>query len=197
MRYLASSMVGLAGLFAASQAMACACCAEPGQRNLVSEPFGGYATEELLSLQFADRATTFMTACDQDCVEGISVFSDGYKTKVAWSDDGSLRLDLRAETDEASGTLTISRPKEMTLFSTDPTPGSSSGMVSLYTEWRIQAPVTGTGTFKAVDPAKTTATLIIHGTGNSCVSTVGMTNWTLDVKGEGVDFRLFGKLNEL
>lgn len=188
-------MVGLAGLFAASQALACACCAEPGQRNLVTEPFGGYATEELVSLQFADRATTFMTACDQDCVEGISVFSDGYKAEAKWTDDGALHFDLTADKAEGSGSLTLSRPKDMTLFTTDPTPGSNAGMVQLYTEWRVQAPVTGTGAFKAVNPKTTTATLIIHGTGNSCVSTVGMTHWTLDVEGDGVDFRLFGKLN--
>jgi hypothetical protein len=39
-----------------------------------------------------------------------------------------------------------------------------------------------------------TATLILHGGGNSCSSSIDFKRWTLSVKGKGIEFTFLGDM---
>ena len=187
------SVATAATLFSATAAFACACCAEPGQRTQTTERFGEYVSEILVELPFGEEATTFTTACGEECVQGVAVIADSYKVAAKWT-NGSLTLDLTGPTPEASGVLKLARASSVMIFATDPTPGSQEGGTTLYKEWRLKTQVAGTGTFDAVRMGRASATLVIHGAGNNCPSPEDMTHWSLDVKGIKIDFRLFGKI---
>ncbi len=185
---------GLAAASLSGQAHACACCADPGQRTLTTEPMDGYIAEEFKIVTWSNEARPFLGPCD-DCLEGIKGLSDVYKTKVAWS-DGGLVFKLTGDTPAGTGTLSLAAPQSMDVFSTDQTPGDREGMVTLYKEWRVETGVTGTGAFSAVTGKGHKASLVLHGRGNSCEIADGMSHWSMDVKGPGVDFRLYGRLNQ-
>ena len=184
---------GLAAASLSGEAHACACCADSGQRTLSTEAIDGYVGEEFKRVRWSAIAQPFLSPCDE-CVQGIKALSDSYQIGVFWTDKG---LEFRMIGDEpgAKGTLLLATPKEITVFSTDRTPGDRDGMVVLYKEWRVTVPIKGTGAFSAVTGEGHLAELVLHGTGNSCEMADGMTHWSLGVKGPDVDFRFYGRLN--
>ena len=78
----------------------------------------------------------------------------------------------------------------MSRFEVDPR--ASTGPVppngpSLYKEWRLSR-------IANVGGKTANATLILHGDGNSCSSSIDFKRWTLIVKGNAIDFTFLGDL---
>ena len=113
---------------------------------------------------------------------------------VAEASDQGLMLGLTGRINRGRGILELSRPEIITSFAADPEPDSKTRTTLLYKEWRMQVPIRGSGIFDAVSSDAHMAELVLIGAGNSCPSPDAFTHWSLDVKGNGVDFRLFGPL---
>jgi len=93
------------------------------------------------------------------------------------------------------GTLSFVLPGSTLLFATDLRDGRTSigGGPLLYKEWRLGGTVSGTGDFLSRANAATYR-LILHGRGNACLDARDFTRWTLQVRGGGARFTLFGSL---
>lgn len=173
----------------ASPALACACCAEKGERVTQSFARGDYEDEELSQLGDLGTAQVFTTACGLECVVGID--GEAYEYAVALSLENGEAL-LRMS--DGSGALRVALPPEIMSFAVDTDPLSDANHVVLYRELRMVGPVSGTGVFVAADGAQ--AEIILAGEGNQCWSAADFSHWLLDVRGERAEFRLFGGLKQ-
>ena len=59
----------------AGQALACACCADRGERDVIEVTRDAYIEGEFGYLRSDGRAELFVTPCDLDCVRGIDDWS--------------------------------------------------------------------------------------------------------------------------
>lgn len=180
-------------------AQACACCAEPGERYERTETIDDLSLDVLESVRFAAKARLYTTAADWDeQVKGI--------TNPAQSDTYSLTFSRTArdwtfefkDTGGAKGKLNFRLPANVYKLHADTKPQartpSNNTPTRLYKEWRLDSSIAGTGMFTFKKSANGRAQFILHGTGNGCTSPDQFTNWTLDVTGNGVQFRFFGRL---
>jgi hypothetical protein len=198
-RLAAALVLSAVALLTPAAARACACCAEPGERMEYDGRLESYDAGVVDGLVFDPAATLYSTAADwTEQVRGIDNPAQSYDYTLKLEKDGRVwRFDL---TDAAGhrGSLSFRRPAQLRKLHIDTAPqppdeGQSTN-VSLYKEWRLQGPVRGNGMFTLGRTHRAEATLILHGSGNNCTDSSQFGNWTLDVTGEGVRFRFFGKL---
>ena len=174
-----------------SMALACACCADPGQRSTTTQAMNGYVAAVFADLRFGPVANVFVSPCDIECVRGIENPDYAYDLTVKTSGE-AFSLTLIGTENGSLGTMHLRTPKEITAFATDRKPDPTTLTTILYKEWRMKTSVTGGGAFAKL--SNTNAELILIGSGNSCDSDADFTHWMLDVSGEDVDFRLFGAM---
>ena len=174
---------------APTSAVACACCAEKGERYEFQSALADYEIEELARLVAKGRAQTFVTACDIDCVGGVE--NPQYDYDIALNiTDTSVELQLP----EADASLSLSYGGTYTRYSVDTAPFSEGSSPDLFTELRFDGPLIATGDFAAANDLS--AQFILTGTTNSCWSAEHFTHWSLDVESDAVNFRLFGQLGQ-
>lgn len=190
----ALTAASLALLAHASDARACACCSEPGQRIEGTAPLQAYEKAELARLRFAKPAKLYLTAAGFDGVSGIRDPSETYETAlVRQGDVWTFNLkDPKGNT----GSLTFTLPAKMESFFVDLREGAQPPTTDpvLYKEWRLTVPLTATGIFKPGAAAGLTARLILHGRGNACTSAEQLKAWTLVVTGPKASYTLLGAL---
>ena len=181
---------------APAAALACACCTEPGQRLVGSQPLDDYRRGELLRMRFAPEAALFLPSGDAADARGIGDPSDGYRVQVRF--DGRSRLVFALSADgRARGTLALPLPAAVDVFEVDPREGEPdpTGLgPRLYKEWTLRAAPAASGDFSPAGAPGTVATLILHGRGGGCSSAEEFTRWTLALRGPGVDYMLLGEL---
>lgn len=178
--------------YGAKPSQACACCSNDGQRNVQTQKVDAYAAGILADIRF-DEASRLYTG------EGES---DG-GWKLAGTPDFRLAVAKKAgdwsfefTQPEASGTLTFAIPKTVTKFEIDPRePTAAPNGPVLYKEWRLTAPVRGSGMFKDVTGGDQQATLILHGRGNSCTDASQFTAWTIVLHGTKLTTSFFGTVS--
>jgi len=190
---LAASGAAVLALAAANAALACACCANPGQRHVRTAPLDADKRDELGQLRFAATAELFTGEADPEDVKGITTPSRRYRLNAAWEDD---RLVFALRNQQArSGTLSFRRPSTIFLFEVDPRddPGSSLEPV-LYKEWKLTGRAAGSGVFSAGLGPGQELSLILHGRGNSCTSIDQFKHWSLVMQGPKANYTLFGDL---
>jgi hypothetical protein len=177
----------------ASQAFACACCTDPGYRNVRGVPFVGRKRTEIKWVRFANSAQLFVTAGGLETVKGITTPSEHYKIKANW-DKSRVVFDLR-DAQGGSGTLSLAIPRKLSVFEVDPRrgPDQGSGPV-LYKEWKLTGKAAGTGVFSAASSPGHLLTLIVQGRGNACTSAADFAHWTLVMQGPKANYHLFGDL---
>ena len=170
--------------------MACACCADPGERIETISSMTETEIDLLDRLRFGGEADFYLPAGalddDRDQPEtGHPVQPEGYALKVEMAGD---RLVFHLEGGEGRhGSLTIGIPKQFWVFAIDPTPGGNGQEpveTVLRKEWSLATTVTGSGVFATSDGEPRGALLMLLGTGNRCDMAGDFTHWTLDV----VDF---------
>lgn len=196
-KYPVSLISGL-GTFAAcvlipALALACACCADPGQRSWGLQKLDGYIAGILSDIQFGPVANLYVDPCDLECVEGVGDPSYTYDLIVKRQAEG-LNFALVGKDNESRGAIRLQLPDTIETFATDPAPDPSTMSPILYKEWRLATVPSGDGAFGAVTKGHT-AELVLIGRGNSCDSDADFTHWILDARGDGVGFRLFGALD--
>ena len=165
-------------------ALACACCAERGERFEYEVALGDYERGELARVRADGPAILYQTSCGLECVRGIARPKDSYDVTLSVSKDAVVF------TMPGHGDLRFDLPASFAYFGTDTNPTGDAGNVPFYTELRFLGAVTGSGDFEGSAPAE----LVISGAGNICIGAGGFDHWRLRVAGEGVDYRLFGAL---
>jgi hypothetical protein len=184
----------LALLARTPDARACACCADPGERIESVGPLDAYEKGELGRLRFAKAAKLYLNAAGFDVVKGISDPADAYE--VALARQGDLWTFTFKDAKKNAGTLAVNLPAKIESFFVDTHDKKQAATTDpvLYKEWRLAAPVTGTGIFKPGMTGSPTVRLILHGHGNNCTSAEQLTAWTLIVSGPKASYTLFGTL---
>lgn len=191
---LSALTIAAAFLSQAGSAQACACCTEPGQRFENGGPMDAYVRGELGRMRFAPTAVLYSDAGFPDSVQGFAnPSSDPYAVRA--SIRNVISFDFRDNAGRLSR-LQFLLPSAMSRFEVDPRstvrPVPPNGP-NLYKEWRLSGPARVGGA--VLNPRATaTATLILHGDGNSCSSASDFKRWTLSVKGNGIAFTFLGDL---
>jgi hypothetical protein len=176
-----------------SAAFACACCTNEGQRNVANVALDSGKRQEIESLRFSGKATVFTGEGDIDGIEGIATPSGTYQFTAKWLDD-RLVLSFRDAAGH-TGTLSMARPTTLSVFEVDPRNRPDKGHEpSLYKEWKLSAPASGSGVFARGIAPRQILTLIFQGGGNSCTSSIDFSHWTLVMQGPKANYTLFGDL---
>jgi hypothetical protein len=174
-------------------ALGCACCTHEGQRNVATVGIDSEKRQQIESLRYGSKATLFTGEGDVEAIAGIATPSRSYDVTAKWTDnvlvfwfhDGGGR----------TGTLALVRPKTVSVFEVDPRDSPDVGQgPTLYKEWKISSPASGSGVFAPGAGPRQLLTLIIHGRGNSCASDIDFSHWTLVMQGPNANYTLFGNL---
>jgi hypothetical protein len=190
---VSSSCAALLALAAWSDALACACCTNAGQRYVGVERFDSSKRAQIEELRFAAPAQLYVGEAEPKDVEGITTPSSHYELKADWQKD---RL-VFAFRDQAgrSGMLALQRPRTVAVFEVDPRDGPDHGHGPvLYKEWTLTSRAAGSGVFSAGLGPNQQLSLIVHGRGNSCTSSDHFKHWTLQMQGPKAKYKLFGDL---
>jgi hypothetical protein len=183
---------------APGEALACACCTNPGQRYVDVEKLDSGRLEEIERVRLGTEARLYVGAGGVETIEGIQNPAERYDLEVAWdkTHPGKTRIVFTlASLGGFSGTLSLTLPQTISIFEIDPRDAPDQGTgPTLYKEWKLTGEVTGTGAFSPTNSPKQRLTLILQGRGNSCTSAADFTHWTLVTEGPKGEYSLFGDL---
>jgi hypothetical protein len=178
--------------------LACACCTNAGQRYVENTKLQPFQRDIIRELRFAKTANLFSGERDLADVKGIANPSETYALAVTQQKDRfvfSFRDDKKNE-----GTLTLTISDAVAVFEIDPRDSDSptrGGLGPLlYKEWRLTAPFTGSGIFKAGNGGYQRITLIFQGRGRNCPDVDQFTHWTISVHGPLGNYLFFGELEK-
>lgn len=196
------------GLLFPSNALACACCSEPGTYMIWTGKTDTYQLELLGDMKFDQKAFLYMTDAGFNGMKGLGELEKDFESESWIASPGEFDLantfaaktwkfNLKTPTGK-SGILTLPMPVQMLQFKVDIHDGKSSGGGGplLYKEWRFKGVVTsGTGIFKSSIIRPTTYFLVLQGRGNGCDNAEDFTNWHLEIDGRRAKYEFFGKLS--
>ncbi|HEX5888793.1 MAG TPA: hypothetical protein VFY61_08820 [Pyrinomonadaceae bacterium] len=182
----------VAVLLSPINALACACCSNPGHYFSGEVYLDEHPRSELQRIRVARTAYLYSTEAgiEEDSL-GIERPNTSYSLTGAFV--GNVwRLTFRSGTN--TGTLELPLPNKIWNHSVDIHDGkvSPGGGPLLYKEWRLEGDIKGSGFFRNSTPAK--YVLVLQGRGNSCDSAEDFGNWRLQVRGEKADYAFYGKL---
>ncbi len=176
-----------------SDALACACCTDPGQRYVDVEALDSFRRDEIEHVRFAEEANLYLTEAGIEAIKGIVSAVERYGLNVTWEESRVLfALD---DGQGHAGTLSLTIPGKISIFEVDPRDGSDHGHGPvLYKEWKLTGKVAGTGVFAAASEPKHLLTLILQGRGIGCTDAAHFGHWTLVMQGPMANYTLFGDL---
>lgn len=182
-------------LAAAADAAACACCTNRGQRTVGMQAFDSGKHAQVDEMTFLPTAQLYVGEGDTEAIEGIAAAEDNYTLQVT-REAASITFAFKGIA-SAGGSLTLALPERVSVFEVDTRDTPDSGMgPPLYKEWKLTGDVKGTGDFAAASAAGQKLTLILHGTGNSCTSSIDFAHWTLVMEGPRANYTLIGDLQQ-
>jgi hypothetical protein len=174
-------------------AFACACCTNEGQRNVATVALDSGKQQEIESLRFGGKATLFTGEGDVEGIGGIATPAGTYKLSAQWREE-RLVLSFR-DAAGRTGTLSFARPRTVSVFEVDPRDKPDRGRgPTLYKEWKLSGPASGSGVFQPGIAKQQILTLILQGGGNSCTSSIDFTHWTLVMQGPKANYTFYGNL---
>ncbi len=181
----------------ASGAIACACCADVGDRFVEGVKLDTVEEDILNAIVFAKTAEISTGPRSLDEIEGIEIQSlplllTVSKEQKLWTFTFDDRLGN-------VGDLKFAMPENLTKFQVDPRALAGSKHIGegtqLYIEWRLTARAEGDGMLSNSVGGDQRATLIIHGRGNHCPAVSDFNAWSLVLHGSKSQLTLFGGLN--
>ena len=183
----------------ARRVLACACCAEEGQRVEGQHELQAHELVELARVQLGATARLRTGAGDvADYSKGIRDAAQSYVVTLARKSDkrGDQWTMAFREPKGKTGTLAFLLPKVVEEFFVDVRDGKTGGGGGplLYKELRLRMPIGGTGVFEPGMAAGTMARLVLQGRGNLCTEAEQLTHWSLAVSGPKAAYMLFGSL---
>jgi hypothetical protein len=188
-------------------ALACACCSEPGTYSIRTGKAESFELSVLNDVRFDSAAALYMTEAGFDGIKGLGELEKDFESEswTAAPADFNLLNTFAAKTWKftfktptgKAGTLILPMPAQMLKFNVDIHDDSDSGAgPSLYKEWRFKGNVSsGTGIFKSSIIRPTTYFLVLQGRGNNCDDAANFTHWHLEINGKRADYEFFGKLS--
>jgi hypothetical protein len=186
-------LAALLALSATSDAFACACCTDPGERNVTVSKLETAMIEMIEQVEFAKKVDLFTGAGGLESIEGITAPAERYAVKATWEKDRAVfALD---DDKDHSGSLSLEFPEKISIFEVDTrdAPNQAYGP-ALYKEWKLTGKTSGTGAFDAASGPQQRLTLILQGRGNACTSSSDFTHWSLVMEGPKANYLLFGDL---
>jgi hypothetical protein len=178
-----------------TDALACACCVDPGFYSISTRKPDAYEIDELKKIRFKS-ANLYMDAAGEDNIKGINPISENYSL------DGMLQNNLwkfNFKDDKGkAGTLSLTKPISMVAFMVDIHDRPSDSVeTSVYKEWRFKYRVqSGSGIFQTGFAPATEYFLVLQGRGNGCTSAADFTHWRLEIFGKRANYAFFGELKK-
>lgn len=205
MKKVSLFMIALFALvaFLPLKALACACCAEPGEYNISTVKPDQYKLGLLGEMKFDEAAELYLNAGGFDDVKGLNSIKASYEANES-TDFFSLGNVFAAKTwkfnfktkDGKTGTLNLPLPAQMLSFKADIHDSAEGTEVMLYKEWRFKGTVqSGNGFFASGITKPTTYFLVLQGRGNNCDNAEDFNHWRLEITGKNANYAFFGKLN--
>ncbi|MGE3468175.1 MAG: hypothetical protein AB7J13_14755 [Pyrinomonadaceae bacterium] len=186
-----------------SNALACACCAEPGTYSVSTGKVSSYQLELLREMKFGPAANLYTTPASYDDIKGLRDVIKEFETTSSGEFDlvdaftgSSWTLQLMTE-GERKGSLVLPRPARMTSRRIHiPDNTSTSPDVVLYKEWVFTGSVNRSMGFFRRDIVRpsTRFTLLFQGRGNNCDNAEDFTNWRLELAGPKAAYAFYGKM---
>ncbi|MCD9188599.1 MAG: hypothetical protein LUM44_19430 [Pyrinomonadaceae bacterium] len=193
-------------LIFASEAFACACCAERGEYRISTAKPTEYEIGLLQDMKYAESAELYTDAAGFDSIKGLNGIIKGYEA-FDWSSSTeyfSLTNSFAAKkwkfsfktADGKNGVLTLPMPTSMVQFAADTHENDKGAEPILYKEWRFKGTVqSGNGFFASSIVKPTTYFLVLQGRGNNCTNAEDFKYWRLEITGSKADYAFFGKMN--
>ncbi|MEJ7847894.1 MAG: hypothetical protein WKF92_07405 [Pyrinomonadaceae bacterium] len=191
-----------------SNALACACCATPGDYSISTRKVDTFYLNLLNEIKFNSTATLFLTEADFAVIKGLEEL-EKESASQAWINSGNefdlvnsfigrtWKFNLRSKTGK-NGVLTLPMPVQILSFKVDihdDDPDRPNGPM-LYKELRFKGTVTnGTGVFRAGIIKPTTYFLVFQGRGNGCDNASDFTHWRLEINGSKAEYAFHGELS--
>jgi hypothetical protein len=190
----------------ANNAMACACCAEPGTYMIWTGKPNEFVYGILDSMEFDKTAELYMTEAGFDSIKGLDDIKKEYESD-AWTAEAGVfdlvkeftnktwKLTLKTPGGK-SGMLVLPAPTQMVEYKVDIHDTKDTGLgVQLYKEFRFKGYVqNGTGIFRSGMIKPTTYFLVFQGRGNGCDDVSDFTHWHLEIDGKKANYEFYGKL---
>lgn len=175
------------------EALACACCAEPGTYSISVRKFDKYELGELAKVRF--RTANLFTTVGEDTIKGISSLGENYSPDGIFQSN-AWKINLQNKKG-ASGTLMLPMPASAVIFAADIHDGrGSADNPLLYKEWRFKYKVqSGTGIFQNGIAPATEYFLVLQGRGNMCTQAEDFTHWRLEITGKKANYAFYGELS--
>ena len=201
--YIASTLTVLAIVCSfASNAFACACCAEPGTYHLRTSKPSDYALSVIKQFEFANNANLYLTEAGFDIIDGLDAIRadlnqiDNFDLVSAFTGK-AWTFKIKTPNKGTTGTLTLPIPTQMVTFKVDihDEEDRPNGPL-LYKEFRFKGKFTkASGFLKNGVASGTTYFLVFQGRGNGCDEVENFTNWRLEIDGPRAKYAFFGKLS--
>ena len=190
----------------ANNAMACACCAEPGTYMIWTGKPDEFITGILDMMEFDKKAELYTTEAGFDMIKGLDDIKKEYESDLWTAETGvfdlvneftnkSWKFTLKTPGGK-SGTLVLPMPAQMVQYKVDIHDTKDTGLgVQLYKEFRFKGYVqNGTGIFRPGIIKPTTYFLVFQGRGNGCDDVSNFTHWHLEIGGKKAKYEFNGKL---
>lgn len=187
------------------EAVACACCAEPGEYLLSTAKPSTYSLEVLSDLEFTKSASLFTTEAGFEMINGLDPIRQEYESE--WTADSSFDIaaaftgkvwtfDFKTPKGRAAK-FVLPMPTQMVTYKVDihDEENRPNGPV-LYKEFRFKGRLFSAGGFARPGFVRGTSFfLVFQGRGNGCDNASDFTHWRLEINGPRADYAFFGKLN--
>lgn len=187
-------------------ALACACCAEPGEYVLSTHRPDSTSLEVIGDFEFSKSTDLYMTEAGFDMIKGLSPIQKEYDSEE-WTAASSFDLaasftrklwtfNIKTPKGKAA-TLVLPMPAQMVTYKVDiHDDDNRSNGPQLYKEFRFKGSLTSAGGFAQAGVVRgTTYFLVFQGRGNSCDNASDFTHWRLEISGPRADYAFFGKLD--
>lgn len=196
-RILISVLSLLCLLSFSADALACACCAEPGTYRIGTSKPDEYKLGLLGEMKFDKTAVLYTDAAGFEDLKGLTFATDREDADqfdlVASFIKKTWKFTLKDKAGK-TGILTLPIPTQMVSFSVD-IHDNEEGDPSLYKEFRFKGAVSaGTGIFKSGIIKPTTYFLVFQGRGNNCDNASDFTHWRLEITSSKADYAFYGKM---
>jgi hypothetical protein len=207
MKKLCLTIFAVVCLFVLSNnALACACCAEPGTYSIWTGKPADYTLEILSDIKFDTNATLYMTEAGFESIKGLGAIQAEYEGK-SWTAQGgkfdlvnqftnkTWKFTLKTPSGK-TGTLSLPMPSQMIQFKVDIHDTPEDLNTQLYKEFRFKGNVqSGTGFFASSIVRPTTYFLVFQGRGNGCDNAEDFSHWMLEINGKKARYQFNGKLS--
>lgn len=192
--------------FLSANALACACCSEPGSYAVHTGKPDSYYLDLVSGFKYSKAADIYMTEAGYDTIKGLDAFrKEDEESDYTMSPAlglASASLSKKAFLFEfktpkgLAGSISMPLPPQMTSFAADIHDNDDRGLGPLlYKEFRFKGNVSFADGFLRTSAARGTKYfLVFQGRGRGCNEVSDFMHWRLEVTGPKADYAFYGKL---